>query len=90
MSVGDERANEKPAAINAGKVRLAGFLGGWPDRMRVDTDRGIALSAKTVGELRKVSAWPANLAIMTPPESGPESAIKVTKATVATRLSPKS
>lgn len=69
---------------------LQTLLGGWPDRTRVETDRGIALSAKTVGELRKLRDWPANLAIMMPPESGPGSAIKVSKATVATRVSPKS
>jgi hypothetical protein len=69
---------------------LQTLLGGWPDRMRVETDRGITLSAKTVGELRKVSEWPANLAITTPPEPDPESTIKVSKATLATRLSPKS
>jgi hypothetical protein len=67
---------------------LQTLLGGWPNRMRVEADRGIALSAKTVGELRRVSEWPANLAIATPPEPGPESAIKVSKATVATRVSP--
>ena len=69
---------------------LQTLLGGWPDRMRVETDRGIALSAKTVGELRKLSDWPANLAITTPPESNRDSAIRVSKATVATRVSPKS
>ena len=33
-------------------------LGGLPDKMRVEVDRDIGLSAKTVGELRKVKAWP--------------------------------
>ena len=47
------------------------------------------MSAKTVGELRKVAAWPDNLVITTPQERYPESAIKVSKASVATRVSPK-
>jgi hypothetical protein len=43
----------------------------------------------TVGELRKVTAWPENLVITTPEERRPESAVKVSKASVATRTSPK-
>jgi hypothetical protein len=57
--------------------------------MRVEIDPGIGVSAKTVGELRKVTAWPENLAIMTPPERDPTSTIKVSKASIATRTSPK-
>lgn len=64
-------------------------LGGLPDKMRVEVDRDIGVSAKTVGELRKVTAWPANLVITTPQERYPESAVKVNKANVATRVSPK-
>jgi len=41
-------------------------LGGLPDAMHVEADRGIGVSAKTVGELRKVAAWPDNLVITTP------------------------
>jgi hypothetical protein len=65
---------------------LQTLLGSWPDRMRVEVDRDIGVS---VGELRKLTAWPANLAITTPPETRPQSTIKVSKATVATRVSPK-
>src|SRR5262249_18897220 len=68
---------------------LQTLLGGWPDRTRVEVDRDVGVSAKTVGELRKLTAWPANLAITTPPETRPQSTIKVSKATVATRVSPK-
>ena len=64
-------------------------LGGLPDKMRVEVDRDIGVSAKTVGELRKVKAWPENLAITTPQERYPESAVRVNKANVATRFSPK-
>jgi hypothetical protein len=64
-------------------------LGGLPDKMRVEVDPDIQVSAKTVGELRKVKAWPENLAITTPQERHPESAVRVNKANVATRVSPK-
>ena len=64
-------------------------LGGLPDKMRVEVDRDIGLSAKTVGELRKVKAWPENLVITTPQQRYPESAVKVNKPNVSTRTSPK-
>jgi hypothetical protein len=65
-------------------------LGGLPDRMRVEVDSDIEISAKTVGQLRKVTAWPENLAITTPQERGSGGVLKVSKANVATRTSPKS
>ena len=65
------------------------LLGGWPDETQVEVDPDIDVSAKTVGELRRVTAWPKNLPITTPPERGPESTIRVSKANVATRFSPK-
>jgi hypothetical protein len=65
-------------------------LGGLPDKMRVEVDPDVKVSARTVGELRKVAAWPENLAITTPGERRPESAVRVSKANVATRFSPKS
>ena len=76
----------KPKSIAA--LQLA--LGGLPNQMRVEVDSGIEISAKTVGELRKVTAWPENLAITTPQERHAESAVRVTKANIATRTSPKS
>ena len=54
----------KPKSVAA--LHIA--LGGLPDKMRVEVDRGIRVSAKTVGELRKVTAWPENLVIITPQE----------------------
>jgi hypothetical protein len=75
----------KPKSI----VALQIALGGLPDKMRVEADRDIGVSAKTVGELRKVTAWPENWVITTPQERHPESAVKVSKASVATRVSPK-
>jgi hypothetical protein len=64
-------------------------LGGLPDKMRVQLDPGVGVSAKTVGELRKVTAWPENLVITTPQEHYPESAVKISKVSAATRVSPK-
>jgi hypothetical protein len=53
----------------------------------VDPNSGV--SAKTVGELRKLKAWPDNLVITTPQEHHPESVVKVSKASVKARVSPK-
>jgi hypothetical protein len=64
-------------------------LGGLPAQMRVEVESGIEVSAKTVCELRKVAAWPENLAITTPQERYPESAVRVSRTSVATRTSPK-
>ena len=64
-------------------------LGGLPDKMRVQVDPDIGMSAKTVGALRKVTAWPENLVITTPQERHPESAVKISKVSVATRYPPK-
>ena len=44
-------------------VALQTLLSGWPDRVQVEVDPDIGVSAKTVGELRKVRLWPTNLAI---------------------------
>jgi len=65
-------------------------LGGLPAQMRVEVDPGIAVSAKTVGELRKVTAWPENLAVTTPQDRNAGSRVSVSKTTVATRTTPKS
>jgi hypothetical protein len=40
-------------------------LGGLPDKMRVEVERGIRVSVKTVGELRNTTAWPGNLVTTT-------------------------
>jgi hypothetical protein len=60
-------------------------LGSLPDEMRVEVDPDIGLSAKTVGELRKATAWPETLAATTPQERHADSAVKVSKVNVATR-----
>ena len=60
----------KPKSIGA--LHLA--LGGLPDKMRVEADPDIGVSAKTVRELRKLAAWPENLAVTTPQDRNPENA----------------
>ena len=75
----------KPKSIPA--LHIA--LGGLPAKMRVEADPDIGVSATTVGELRKVTAWPENLVITTPQEHHPENTVKISKASVATRVSPK-
>ena len=59
-------------------------------QMQVKVDADIEVTAKTVGELRKVTAWPENLAITTPQDRYPGGAVRVSKVSVATRTSPKS
>ena len=76
----------KPRSVPA--LHIA--LGGLPGKMRVEADPGIGVSATTVGELRKVTVWAENLVITTPQEHHPESVVKISKASVATRVSPKS
>jgi hypothetical protein len=75
----------KPKNVAALQVAL----GGLPDAMHVETDRDVGVSAKTVGQLRRVSAWPENLVITTPQGRYLGSAIRVSKATHATRVTPK-
>ena len=75
----------KPRSIAALQVAL----GGLPAKMQVEVDRDVSVSAKTVGELRKVTVWPENLVITTPQERRPESAIRVSKVRGTKRLSPK-
>ena len=64
-------------------------LSGLPAKMRVEADAGTGVSAKTVGELRKVTTGSESLVITTPQERHRESAVKISKASVATRTSPK-
>ena len=68
---------------------LKTLLGGWPNRTRVECEPGLGVSARTVGDLRKVTAWPDNLAVTTPPGHDPARAIKVSRASHATRTAPK-
>jgi hypothetical protein len=65
-------------------------LGGLPAHMRVRVDKGIKVPAKIVAELRKVTAWPENLAITTPHHRNADNFIRISKANVVTRTAPKS
>jgi hypothetical protein len=64
-------------------------LGSLPDKMRVEVDPDIRVSAKTVGELRKVTVWPETLAVTTPLERHADSVVKINKVSVATRTARK-
>ena len=75
----------KPKSLGA--LHIA--LGGLPGNMRIEVEPGIAVSAKTVGELRKVTSWPENLVITTPQERDSQSVVKVSKASVATHNQPR-
>jgi hypothetical protein len=75
----------KPKSVAA--LHIA--LGGLPDNMRVKADPNVGVSAKTVGQLRKVAAWPENLAVAVPQEHFPESVVMVSKVSVSTRYAPK-
>ena len=75
----------KPKSVDALHIALAGL----PDRMRVEVEPEVRVSAKTVGELRNVTAWPDNCAVATPQQRDLEQAVKVSKARHATRVSPK-
>ena len=72
-----------------GVAALQMILGGFPDTMRVESDNNIGVSAKTVGELRNVTTWPGNLAVITPDAWYSESTIRVGKASGPKRVSPK-
>jgi hypothetical protein len=75
----------KPKSVAALHIALAGL----PDQMPVEADADVAVSAKTVGELRNVTEWPDNCAISTPQQRDIEHAVKVSKASHATRVTPK-
>jgi len=74
----------RPKSIDALQIAV----GGLPNKMRVEVDRDIGVAAKTVGELRKLTAWPENLVVTTPPGIDPAGTIKVSKVSMATRVSP--
>ena len=64
-------------------------LGGLPGKMTVEVEPDIGVSAKTVDQLRKVTAWPGNLVVITPQERYPESVVMVSKANATTRYPPR-
>jgi hypothetical protein len=75
----------KPKNIAALQIALAGL----PDKMRVETDPDIGVSAKTVGELRNATDWPEHIVVATPQQADAGNAVRVSKASMASRTSPK-
>ena len=75
----------KAKSVAALHVALAGL----PNRTPVEADPETGISARTVGELRKVTAWSETFAIATPPQLDPSNPVRISKASIATRVSPK-
>jgi hypothetical protein len=50
-------------------------LGTLPDKMRIERDRGIEVTAKI--ELRKITVWPESLAVATPQGRHADSAVRI-------------
>ena len=75
----------KPKSVSA--LHIA--LGGLPAKMHVEADPGLGVSAKTVGDLRKLMVWPENLAVTVPQEHHLAGVIRISKASGPGRVSPK-
>jgi hypothetical protein len=75
----------KPKSVAALQIAL----GGLPEQMRVESEPDTHLSAKTVGQLRKLDTWPDNLALTVPEQYQATSCVKVGKANTEGRVSPK-
>jgi hypothetical protein len=75
----------KPKSLGA--LHIA--LGGLPGYMRIEVERGVEVSAKTVSELRNMTSWPENAVITVPQQHDPESVVKVSKASVVTHYPPR-
>ena len=84
MIVIKKEAKMRYKVRNTAALKIA--LGDLQDQMRVEVEPGLGVSAKTVGELRKLTVWPENLAITVPLAGG---TILVSKPSVATRFSAK-
>jgi hypothetical protein len=75
----------KPKCISALQIAL----GGLPEKMRVEADAGTPLTARTVGQLRKLDTWPENLVLTVPEQYHAASCVRIGKANVKGRVSPK-
>ncbi len=75
----------KPKSVPA--LHIA--LGGLPEKMRVEAEPGTHLPAKTVGQLRKLDAWPDNLVLSVPEQHDAATCVKVGKVNAKGRVSPK-
>lgn len=75
----------KPKCISALQIAL----GGLPEKMRVEADADTPLTARTVGQLRKLDTWPENLVLTVPEQYHAASCVRIGKASVKGRVSPK-
>ncbi|MBV8746647.1 MAG: hypothetical protein JO134_16545 [Xanthobacteraceae bacterium] len=75
----------KPRSIPALQIAL----GGLPEKMRVEADADTPCTAKTVGQLRKLDTWPDNLVLTVPEQYQAAGCVRVGKANVKGRVSPK-
>ena len=75
----------KPKSVAALQIAL----GGLPEKMRVEPEPETHLSAKTVGQLRKLDTWPDNLVLTVPEQDQTTGCVKVGKASTKGRVSPK-
>ena len=75
----------KPKSVAALQIAL----GGLPERMRVESEPDTHLSAKTVGQLRKLDTWPDNLVLTVPEQHQAAGCVRVGKANTKGRTSPK-
>jgi hypothetical protein len=74
--VGGHQLQKEPLCDTSKSVAaLQLALGSLPNETQVEVDPDIEVSAKTVGDLRNVAAWPANLAVVTPIGSDPQRTI---------------
>ena len=74
----------KPKSVAGLQIALAG-----PEQMRVQPEPDTHLSAKTVGQLRKLDTWPDNLVLTVPEQYQATGCVKVGKASTKGRVSPK-
>ena len=75
----------KPKCISALQIAL----GGLPEKMRVEADADTPLTARTVGQLRKLDSWPENLVLTVPEQYHAASCVRIGKANIKGRVSPK-
>ncbi len=75
----------KPKCISALQIAL----GGLPEKMRVEADADTPLTARTVGQLRKLETWPENLVLTVPEQYHAASCVRIGKANAKGRVSPK-
>jgi hypothetical protein len=64
-------------------------LGSLPGNMRVEVEAEIPISAKSVDDLRRLEAWPENLALAIPATLAAGGVVRVEHVHHASRTSPK-